>query len=418
MKEHKVVITGMGLMSAGGKNVAEAWDNILRKNHSFSTIAHKPENVASTFYSFIETTDDMFSKLPNSITNILSKHGKLALESCRQAISQAFGENNSPTEHYHPFECGVILGSGWGPFDDISKLTLKYDQMGITHPRSNFITMPSSMTAACAIMYGLQGYQNTIAAACATGNMAIGEAFNAIKMGRAKFMVAGGAESLTSELGIWSIDVLKALSKESEDPARASCPFSLDRSGFVLAEGSAVICLEEYNSAVNRGANILAEITAYASFSDGDHISRPAEDVACRVETITEALKLAKLGANDIGYINAHGTSTPLNDLYETKALKKAFGKQAYNIPVSSTKSYTGHLIGAAGSYETIVCVKALNENTLPSTINLKNPDPQCDLNYLAKDHLYNANVDNVINLSSGFGGHNSALVITRYKKS
>lgn len=409
----RVVITGMGTVIAGAESVDRAWDNIIKKQHNFSYSFFHPE-INARFFSFLKEAENRYSLLPRSLIHVLPEHGKLALESCRQAFVQAFGDNTSPIDYYKAFDCGVLLGSGWGAFDITSKFSLQYHKTGLTHPKSNLITMPGSMTAACAIMYGLRGYQNTITAACATGSMAIGEAFELIRSGRAKCMVAGGAESLKSTLSIWSIDVLKALSKETDNSDRACCPFSRDRSGFVLAEGAAVVCLEEYESAVARGAKILAEIKGYASFSDGENMTRPAEDVSCRARAIKQALAQAAIAPSEVDYINAHGTSTPLNDLYETRALKKVFGNHAYRIPISSTKSYTGHLISAAGSFETIVCVKAINDELLPATINLKNPDPECDLNYLPENHLKCYNVNTTVNVNSGFGGQNAALVITR----
>jgi 3-oxoacyl-[acyl-carrier-protein] synthase II len=237
----RVVITGMGTIIAGAENVNHAWRNIIKKKHNFTYANFKGVN--ARFFSFLEEAGGRYSLLPRSLTHVLPEHGKLALESCRQAIVQAFGEKSSPVDYYNAFDCGVLLGSGWGAFDINSQCSLQYNQSGLTHPKSNLITMPGSMTAACAIMYGLRGYQNTISAACATGSMAIGEAFELIRSGRAKCMVAGGAESLKSTLSIWSIDVLKALSKETNDPDRASCPFSSDRTGFVLAEGAAVVYL-------------------------------------------------------------------------------------------------------------------------------------------------------------------------------
>lgn len=409
----RVVITGMGTVIAGAGSVDRAWENIIKKRHNF-TYKYFNSEITTRFFSFLEEAGNRYSLLPRSLTHVLPEHGKLALESCRQAIVQAFGDKTSPVDHYNAFDCGVILGSGWGAFDLTSQFALQYHKTGLTHPKSNLITMPGSMTAACAMMYGLRGYQNTISAACATGSMAIGEAYELIRSGRAKCMVAGGAESLKSTLSIWGIDIMKALSKETDDPDRACCPFSRDRSGFVLAEGAAVVCLEEYESAVNRGAKILAEIKGYASFSDGENMTRPAEDVLCRARAISQALIQAGIAPAEVDYINAHGTSTQLNDLYETRALKMVFGKHAYLIPVSSTKSYTGHLIGAAGSFETIVCVKAINDEILPSTINLKHPDPECDLNYLPDNHLVSNNINTTVNVSSGFGGHNAALVIVR----
>uniref|UniRef100_UPI001F4C4CF0 beta-ketoacyl-[acyl-carrier-protein] synthase family protein n=1 Tax=Serratia TaxID=613 RepID=UPI001F4C4CF0 len=414
MCEVRVVITGMGAINAGGENVDACWEGIKEKKIFFSPVIFENKNITARFFSFLRTDEHRYNRLPKSLTHFLPESGRLALESCRQAVCQAFGKEGTPTEYYDNFDCGVILGTGWGGLDSAGDFACQYQAAGITHPKSNLITMTGSMTAACAMMYGLKGYQNTIMAACATGTMAIGDAYEIIRSGRAKCMLAGGTESLRKEFSIWSIDILKALSKETDNLEGASCPFSLNRSGFVMAEGSAVVCLEEYESAVTRGATILAEVKGYAQYGDGMNITRPAEDVASLSNTIKMAIERSGLSINEVDYINAHGTSTQLNDLYETRAIRKVFGRQAYSIPVSSTKSYTGHLIGAAGSFETIVCVKSINENLMPATLNLHHPDPECDLNYLPNEHLYGSSLRVALNISAGFGGHNAALVIVK----
>lgn len=410
----RVVITGMGSINAGGESVQACWESIRKKKISYTPVNFEDAHITARFFSFLQADEHRFSRLPKALTHFLPESGKLALESCRQAVYQAFGEGGAPADYYDNFDCGVILGSGWGGLDSAGDFACQFKAAGITHPRSNLITMAGSMTAACAMLYGLQGYQNTIMAACATGTMAIGDAYEIIRSGRAKCMLAGGAESLRSTFSIWSIDILKALSKETRDPKKASCPFSLDRSGFVLAEGGAAVCLEEYHSAIARGATILAEIKGYAQYGDGKNITRPAENMASLVNTIKMAVSRSGYQPENVDYINAHGTSTQLNDLYETKAIKQAFGHHAYSVPISSTKSYTGHLVGAAGSFETIVCVKAINENILPATLNLCRADPECDLNYLPNDHLSTASPRVALNISAGFGGHNAALVIAQ----
>ncbi|WP_039055448.1 beta-ketoacyl-[acyl-carrier-protein] synthase family protein [Enterobacter sp. Bisph1] len=414
MRQFRVVITGMGAVNALGENVEQCWQAIREKRNAFHKLKDREVMLETTFFSFLAENKKRFSGIPNELLHFLPKHGKLALTSAREAVSQAFGTNTPPTEYYAAHRCGVILGSGWGALDEICKLNSHLVEKGITNPRSNIITMPGAMTAACAMQYGFKGYQNTLMAACATGTMAIGEAYEHIRTGRADCMLAGGSESLTGTFGIWSIDILKALSKEAHLPEKASCPFSLDRTGFVLAEGSAVVCLENYETAQKRGACILGEITGYSSFSEGEHMIRPAQEVDCRARTLEQALANARLNNTDVGYINAHGTSTLLNDYHESCAIKKAFGTAAYHIPVSSTKSYTGHLIGAAGSFETIICTKVINENFIPATINLFNPDPKCDLNYVPNDHLLGTCVNNAMNISAGFGGHNAALIISK----
>ena len=262
------------------------------------------------------------------------------------------------------------------------------------------------------MLWGLRGYQNTPVAACATGTIAIGDAFELIRAGRAKMMLAGAGESLRSDSSTWSIDVLGALCREPQDITKACCPFSSERNGFVLSEGAAVLCLEDRQSALARGATILGEIKGYGNYSDAFDFTAPAEDKIARVETIRRALAQAGITPDDIDYINAHGTSTPLNDLNETQAIKQALGEQAaYSTPCSSTKSYSGHLIAAAGSFESIVCLQVLEHQIMPATHHMHTADPHCDLDYIVEGHR-RGDVKNTLNLSFGFGGANAALII------
>lgn len=226
-------------------------------------------------------------------------------------------------------------------------------------------------------------------------------------------MLAGAGESLRRDASVWNIDVLGALSRETQQATRACCPFSADRSGFVLSEGAAVLCLEERDAALARGATVLGEIKGYGNYSDAFDFTAPAADKVARVKTIERALAQAEMRPQDIDYINAHGTSTPLNDLNETEAVKMALGEQARQIPISSTKSYTGHLIAAAGSFESIICLQALARQLMPGTCNLVRPDPACDLDYIADGHRP-GRLNNTLNLSFGFGGANAALIISR----
>jgi 3-oxoacyl-[acyl-carrier-protein] synthase II len=277
------------------------------------------------------------------------------------------------------------------------------------------MSMPSLGTAAVSMQFGLRGYQTTPVAACASGAIAIGEAVEAIRRGDAKMMVAGGSESLREIFNIWSIDVLEALSMEQSDVTRACCPFSQHRSGFVLSEGAAVVCLEDFDSAVARGARILAEITGYGNASDAHDYTAPAPDALGRIRAMKRAIDVAGIRPEEIDYVNAHGTSTQLNDLNESFAIKEVLGPRAAGVRVSSTKSYTGHLIGAAGAIETIFCVKAITERTVPATIHLTHPDPKCaGLDYTPNEHVFDAKVDTCLKLSFGFGGANAALVIKR----
>jgi 3-oxoacyl-[acyl-carrier-protein] synthase II len=312
---------------------------------------------------------------------------------------------------YSPFDCGVILGTGWGGLDTANENNNDYQRTRFASSYCTVMSMNNAATAALAIHYQLRGYQSTPIAACASGAIAIGDAAEVIRSGRARMMLAGGSESLREQLNVYCIDQIGALSKETSDPAQACCPFAKNRSGFILSEGAAILCLEDYDSAVARGAKILGEITGYGNYTDSYDLTAPAPDLKARIHAIRAAMEDAGLEARDLDYINAHGTSTPLNDYNESESIKAALGRDAYAIPVSSTKSYTGHLIGAAGALESILCLKAIEWSTIPATANLHEADPECDLDYTPNEHRM-LPVRRCLNLSFGFGGANAALVL------
>jgi 3-oxoacyl-[acyl-carrier-protein] synthase II len=254
----------------------------------------------------------------------------------------------------------------------------------------------------------------SIATACASGNNAIGEATNMIRRGAADVMIAGASEAALVPLAMAGMNVMTALSTRNEDPQTASRPFDRDRDGFLMGEGAGVLILESLEHAQGRGANILAELSGYGTTDDAHHISAPAENGAGAAISMKLALEDAAMDVMDIGYINAHGTSTPLNDKSETAAIKTVFGEQAYQIPVSSTKSMTGHLLGASGAVEAAFGIMAIREGVLPPTINYRTPDPECDLDYVPNEPR-KASPKNVMSNSFGFGGHNATLVISQF---
>jgi 3-oxoacyl-[acyl-carrier-protein] synthase II len=255
-----------------------------------------------------------------------------------------------------------------------------------------------------------------VVTACSTASNSIGDAMRLIQYGEADVMIAGGTESASTILGVGGFCALKALSKRNNEPEKASRPFDLNRDGFVIAEGAGVVILESLEHAKARGAKILAEMAGYGRTSDAYHITAPDENGAGAAKAMELAIKDAGMTVKDISYINAHGTSTKLNDMVETMAIKKVFGEQAYKVPVSSTKSMTGHLLGAAGGVEIIACVMALRDNTIPPTINYETPDPDCDLDYVpnqARKGTFNVALSN----SLGFGGHNATLVVKKFQQ-
>jgi 3-oxoacyl-[acyl-carrier-protein] synthase II len=412
----RVVVTGYGCLTSLGENSAETWESILAYKIGYKRVELQDKSIKAKYFSMIDEKKDRYKGFPKSILRVMPLFAKYSLVAARESIEMAFGSAEKLQESYESFDCGVIMGTGWAGLDQSFSIRDEYRDTNFCNSAASLITMPSIATAACTLTWNLRGYQNTIVAACATGTMAIGDAYEIIKSGRAKMMLAGGAESLRSDNNIWSIDILGALTKEQNDLSKACCPFSKDRSGFVLAEGAAVLCLEERESAIARGANILGEITGYGNYSDAEDFTAPADDMGARKRSIMAAMDQARLCGTDLNYINAHGTSTPINDLNESNSIKAALGGAAYQIPISSTKSYTGHLIAAAGSFETIICLKSIETGILPATINLNNPDPECDLNYIPNRHLEGVKVNAAMNLSFGFGGSNAALIIERAK--
>lgn len=270
-----------------------------------------------------------------------------------------------------------------------------------------------SAAAMTAIYLGVRGLNMAVSTACATGTNAVGEASEIIRRGSADVILAGGSDAVIIPIAMAGLSNMGALSKRNDDPQRASRPFDLNRDGFVMGEGAAVMVLEELEFAQARGAQILAEISGYGTTNDAFHISAPAENGAGAALCMEAALNDAGMEINDIDYINAHGTSTFLNDRSETAAIKTVFGDRAYRIPVSSTKSMTGHLLGASGALEAVICVKALQDEIVPATVNYENPDPECDLDYVP-NQARSVKIRNIMSNSFGFGGHNATIILSQ----
>lgn len=405
----RVVVTGYGAVTPMGMNAEQSWAAIMDYRLGYRYVDKSSVGIQSRFFGLIDEEPNL-KGVPAAIRRRLPRFARLVLGAAREAMTMAF-QSESPAAYYDLLDCGTIIGSGWAGQDETHNSHADFMRSGLGSPFGCFQSMPNAATAACSLYWGLRGYQNSPIAACATGTMAIGDAFEVIRSGRASMMLAGAGESLRTDAAVWNIDVLRALASEQEDISKACCPFSLDRNGFVLSEGAAVLCLEEREAALARGAMILGEIKGYGNYSDAFDFTAPAEDKIARVKTIQHALAQAGVLPEQIDYINAHGTSTPLNDLNETQAIKLALGDAAYTTPLSSTKSYSGHLIAAAGSFESIICLQALQHQLMPATCHLKNADPQCDLDYISEGHRP-ARLQNTLNLSFGFGGANAALVI------
>lgn len=406
----RVVVTGYGAVTALGGNAPQNWQAIMANRLAYRYHDKSAAGIHARFFALLEA-EPALEGVAARVSRRLPRFARLALAAATEAIDMAFSSGHvRPGHFYSLLDCGVIIGSGWGGQDEIMQNNADYLQSGMGQLFGCFHAMPNIATAICGQHWQLRGYQSSPAAACATGGIAIGDAFEVIRSGRASMMLAGASESLSGNGAIWNIDALRLLSREQKDITKASCPFSRERSGFVLAEGAAVLCLEEREAALARGATILGEVKGYGNFSDAFDLTAPAEDPQAKVKTIRWALEQAGLGNHEIDYINAHGTSTAQSDVNETAAIKAALGRDAYRTPISSTKSYTGHLLAASGSFEAIVCLQALQQQMMPATCHLHESDPECDLDYIREGHR-RGRLRNVMSLNFGFGGANAALV-------
>ena len=342
----------------------------------------------------------------------LDRSGHLSIYATEEALKDA-GFN---TEERLGADVGIIFGTGIGGIGATEEAVRTYDKRGPSRINPLAITqlMPNSSTGQVAIKFGIEGPSLTITTACAASANALGEAKNMIQNGIVDTVIAGGTESGTTAMTIGAFAQIKALSTNNENPKKACKPFDKDRDGFVMGEGSTVLVMESEESAINRGADIYGYVSGYGASTDAHHITAPAEGGRGAVDAMKKALLDAELTPSDIGYINAHGTSTPANDKNETAAIKTVFGEKAYDINISSTKSMTGHLLGGGGAFESLVSLLSLKNNIIPPTINLNNPDEECDLNYTPNAAI-EKELSAAMSNSFGFGGHNGVLV---FKKS
>ena len=410
----RVVVTGLGCVSPVGNNVTETWQALLAGRSgsapitAFDASAHKTKfaaevkgfDPAALFGSKDARKMDRFTQLATAATlEAMAQSGLTITESNRDRV-------------------GILIGSGIG---GILTLVEQYEvmrQRGPDRVSPFLIPMMISDGAAgnLAIRIGARGPNMSLATACASGTNALGEAAEMIRRNAADVMIAGASEAAISAIAMAGMNVMTALSTRNDDPQTASRPFDKDRDGFVMGEGAGILILESLESAQARGANILCEFSGYGTTDDAHHISAPAEDGAGAANSMRLALQDAGLSLTDIDYINAHGTSTPMNDKSETSAIKTVFGEQAYKIPVSSTKSMTGHLLGASGALEAVISSMTILDNILPPTINYSTPDPICDLDYVP-NQARKAEPRHVMSNSFGFGGHNATLVLSRFVK-
>lgn len=407
---NRVVITGMGAVTPLGNTVDEFWDGLKAGKNGIAPI---------TKFDATETGITVAGELKDfDATNYMQrKISKRMDEFSRYGVAaavQAVEESGIDREKTDMNRFGVIVGSGIGGLNAMQEQIIKMNTKGPQRVAPFFVPMAIGNMAAgnISIAIGSKGINTSIVTACASGNNSIGEAYRNIKHGYSDVILAGGAEGTINEIGISGFAALTALST-STDPDRASIPFDKERTGFVMGEGAAVLMLESLDHALERGATIYAEIVGYGSTGDGYHMTAPTPDGSGAGRAMQDAMAEAGITPADVGYINAHGTSTGANDSAETMAIKYAFGDEAKNVAISSTKSMTGHLLGAAGAIEAVACVKALQDGFLPPTIGLQVPDEACDLDYIPNVGR-KADIKYTLNNSLGFGGHNA---VTCFKK-
>ena len=409
----RVVVTGMGCISPVGNNVRETWESILAGKSGAAMITHFDASKHKTRFAAEVKGFDPVALFGSRDARKMDRFTQFANAVVVEALDQA----NLKVDQSNRDRIGVVIGSGIGGIGTLLEQAEVLRERGPERVSPFLVPMMISDSAPgmIAIRFGARGPNMALATACASGNNAIGEALEMIRRGAADVMIAGGSEAALVPVAMAGMNVMTALSTRNDDPQTASRPFDKERDGFLMGEGAGVLILESLEHAQARGAVILGEITGYGTTDDAHHISAPAENGAGAAIAMKLALQNASLDSTDIEYINAHGTSTPLNDKSETAAIKTVFGEQAYNIPVSSTKSMTGHLLGASGAIEAVFCVLAIREETLPPTINYSTPDPECDLDYVP-NQARKASPKHVMSNSFGFGGHNATLIFSRFE--
>lgn len=413
MEKRRVVITGMGALSPIGNTVKELWQSAKSGSCGIAPI---------TLYD----NSEMKAKLAGEVKKfspegIIEKQEQRKLDRCTQfalvAAVEAFTQSGLEMDKTDPNRCGVLVSTGIGGLATIESECLKGNTKGWDRVSPYFIPMTiANMSAGhVAIRLGFKGMCSCPVTACASGSNAIGDAMRQIRDGYAEVMVCGGTEASITRFGMGGFTSLKALCT-NDDPSRASIPFDKERSGFVMGEGAGMLILEEFKHAEARGAKILGEVVGYGATCDAHHITAPLPGGEGAAQAMVQSMKDAGIAPEQVGYINAHGTSTPLNDAGETKAVKAAFGSHANKLAISSTKSMTGHLLGASGAVEGIITAMAVAEGYIPPTINYRVPDEECDLD-IVPNHGRSMPLDYAMSNSLGFGGHNASIIFKRWEE-
>jgi 3-oxoacyl-[acyl-carrier-protein] synthase II len=411
-QQNRVVVTGMGALTPLGLNMATTWQGLITGQSGIDYITLCDREPLEVKFAGEVKGFDPTNYLDRKDARRMDRFAQLAVAASREALANSGLHINDSNQH----DIAVVVGSGIGGLTTLFEQTKILLEKGPTRV-SPFLApmMISDMAAAqISITLGIKGLNLCTTSACSSSADAIGVAAELIRRGDAVAALAGGSESIINPIGITAFTALKAVSFRNDAPKEASRPFDAARDGFVISEGACLLVLENLEHAKQRGANILAELIAYGATADAYHMTQPDENGAGAIRAMQIALNKGGLQTTDIDYINAHGTSTPLNDKTETMAIKAVFGEQARSIPISSTKSMTGHLIGAAGAVEAAVCVMTILNGIIPPTINLTNPDPLCDLDYVP-NVARKVKVNTALSNSFGFGGHNSVLVFRKF---
>lgn len=416
MNNHRkrVVITGMGVITPLGMAVGEYWQNLVQgksgiKQGVLCDYSEYPCTIAGEVMDF-----DPGQFINPKEARRMARFSQLAVAAAGLAIE----DSGLDLSREDPERLGVVMGNGNGGFpttEENARIMLDKGGMRVS-PFFIPMILPNMAAANTSRVYGLKGYTSTIITACAAGTQAIGEAAEVIRRGAADVIVSGGCEAGICQLALGGFNVIKALSTHNDEPEKASRPFDAKRDGFVPAEGAGVLVIESMEHAIDRGANIVAEVIGYGVSSDAFHAVQPDEDGAGAARAMRWALDNAGISIDEIDYINAHGTSTPKNDQVETLAIKSVFGETAYNIPISSTKSMIGHAMGGAGGVEAVACIQTIQHNEIHPTINHEFPDPECDLDYVPNVSR-KKQVDTTLSNSFGFGGQNACLVLRRFEE-
>ena len=411
-QKRRVVVTGLGAITPLGLTADEFWTNLLAGRSGIGPMTlcdptDYPCRIAGQADDF-----DPSAYIGTREARRMARFSQLAVAAAMQAVEDASLDISGED----PYRVGVLLGNGNGGFPTLEEnCRILADRGGMRMSPFFFPMILPNMAAANVSQYvGAHGYNSTATTACAASNNAIGEALQAIRHGIADIMLAGGAEAGISQLGLAGFAVMRALSTRNDEPQRASRPFDAERDGFVPAEGAGILVLEERGRALARGASILCELSGFGATADAGHLVQPQESGASAARAMSNAIQDAGIDLADVDYINAHGTSTPLNDAVETAAIKRLFGDGAVNVPISSTKSMIGHSLGASGALEAVACVKTIVDQKIHPTVNYEYPDPECDLDYVPNE-ARSAAVATVLSNAFGFGGQNACLLFRRH---